>query len=258
MFPVLLKIGIFRIYSYGLLVALGFIFGTKILLIQAKRGSVSSDTIYDLVLWILISSIIGARIMYVIFSLKEYLHHPLGIFILWRGGLVFYGGLIGAAIATIIFCRVRRIDLRIIGDWLGAALPLGHMFGRIGCFLAGCCYGLPAKVPWAVTFRNPNCLAPEGIPLHPTQLYSALEQLFIFALVWKLKDRPHTRGGMFILYLLFSSAFRFTDEFFRGDKIPRVFYGITATQLIAVCIFLTGVALHFYFKKLDKGQAGQK
>jgi phosphatidylglycerol:prolipoprotein diacylglycerol transferase len=154
MFPILLKLGIFRIYSYGLFVALGFLAGAKIFLIQARREKIPDNVVYDLVLVVLISAIAGARLLYVFFNLNEYLHHPLNILHLWRGGLVFQGGLVGVGLAVIVFCRIKHLDLRKTGDWIAPASALGHAFGRIGCFLAGCCYGTPTKVPWAVVFNN--------------------------------------------------------------------------------------------------------
>ena len=141
MHPLLFKIGPFSFFSYGLMVALGFLSGIVLAYFIAKKVNINPEKIFDVGLFVLVGSIIGARIFYVIFYFRE-LKSPLDIFMIWNGGLVFHGGLIFAIIAIYLACRLFNIPLLNMLDVAAPATALGYAFGRIGCFLNGCCYGI--------------------------------------------------------------------------------------------------------------------
>jgi len=250
MYPVLFQIGPITIYTYGFFVAIGLMLGISIALKQAKRDGLDYQKILDGAFYIILAGIIGSRIFYVIQNFPLYKSNLLNIFKLWEGGLVFYGGLLlGIPVAWII---IKRQGFSILNffDLFAPSMAIGQAVGRIGCFFAGCCYGLPTQIPWEVTFTHPQSLAPKGIPLHPTQLYSSLACFIIFVIL--VSFRRHTRftGELFCLYLILHSGARFTIEFFRGD--PRLWFWnqtISLPQVISILIFTTAVFLYVYLKK---------
>ena len=136
------------------------------------------------------ASLLGARLLYVLIEYKYFIDNPLEAFKIWKGGLVFYGGMIAAMAAGLIYIRKHDMPLWRVGDIVAPSLAIGQAIGRWGCFFAGCCYGVKTDVPWAITFTNPKSLAPLDIPLHPTQIYLSLNALVIFGiLMWLLKRK---------------------------------------------------------------------
>ena len=180
MHPVLIEFGIFRIFTYGLLVASGFFIGILLAAHQGKREGFDPQTILDLCFYILLSAVIGARILYVIVEYKYFLASPLEVFKVWKGGLVYYGGFILAGAGTWFFLEKKQLPVWQVADILAPSVALGQAIGRWGCFFAGCCYGIKTDLPWGITFSETKSLAPLNIPLHPTQVYLSLNALFIF------------------------------------------------------------------------------
>jgi phosphatidylglycerol---prolipoprotein diacylglyceryl transferase len=219
MHPILFRIGPFTLHTYGLLIATGVLLAIALAVRQARREGEDPQKMLDLAFYLLLASIVGSRLLYVVISYREYLRRPWAIFALWEGGLVFYGGLVLAFIVGVWYLRRHQLPLWKTADIWAAPLALGHAVGRLGCFAAGCCYGKPTGVPWAVTFTDPQSLAIVGIPLHPVQLYEAFANLMLF--IFLSLYRPHRRfeGETFWLYVLLYSVIRFVLEFFRGD--PR-------------------------------------
>lgn len=245
MYPVLLKIGKFSLYTYGFFVAAGFVVGITIARHEAKRLGEDQDMIMDLCFYVLIAAIVGSRLFYVLTNFSIFISDPLEIFRIWNGGLVFYGGFVVALITAIIYVKQKEVSLFKTADMMAPALAMGHAIGRVGCFFAGCCYGKACDLPWAVTFTNPDSLAPVNIPLHPTQLYSFTANLIIFIFLWVFRGRKRFDGQIFWIYVLLYGISRSFIEIFRGDFRGDFVFGILSiSQAIgAGMVFISVVML---------------
>jgi phosphatidylglycerol---prolipoprotein diacylglyceryl transferase len=247
--PEAFKLFGFPIYWYGIFAAIGFLaaFGTGSK--RARREGLPGEAIMNLAPWIIFGAIIGARILYVInYWDEEFASKPLYYVItIGRSGLVFYGGLIGASLGTIIYCWKNKLPLWKVGDIMGPSVALGHAFGRIGCLMTGCCYGRVCDLPWAIHFPA-DTHATKGIGVHPTQIYeSALNFLFFGALMW-LYNRKKFDGQIFSAYLIGYAILRAIVENFRGDYEKQQYLGgiLSPGQVVSVVIFVIGAALWFW------------
>lgn len=229
MLPVLTRIFGIPIYSYGLFLALAFLVCIILILRRAIHTGIAPHHILDLSLYIIISGIIGARLLYVILNLDYYIMHPVEIILLNKGGLVFYGGFILALITGILFIRKRKLPIWDIANIVILYLPLGQAIGRIGCFLNGCCYGRPTNSMFGVQFPEYSFTA--GQFVHPTQIYSALIDVLIFLIL------GFTARHRIIYYMFLYGVARFLLEYFRADNIP-VFYGLNVPQIISIILVL--------------------
>ncbi len=217
MFPILIQFNGFALHTYGVFVALGVLSGIFFARYEARRLGLDADKILDLCFYIILAAIAGSRLFYVATHISYFMAHPIEIFTIWNGGLVFYGGFIGAALVVLIYLWLYRLPLGKTADIAGLSLPLGHFFGRIGCLFAGCCYGRACELPWAITFTHPESLAPLNVVLHPTQLYHSAANLLIFLVLFFLRRGKRFDGQIFWLYVLFYGAARSAIEIFRGD-----------------------------------------
>jgi len=244
MYPILFHFGIFTIYTYGVFVALGVISGITVAKFEAVRVGVDPDRIMDLCFYVILSAIIGARLLYVATNLNFFMHYPLEIIKIWNGGLVFYGGFIAALIAAVAVIRAYRLPLGKTADIAGLSVPLGHFFGRLGCLSAGCCYGKACSLPWAITFHNPNSLARIGVPLHPTQIYSAMSNLSIFIILFFIRKHKRFDGQIFWLYVLMYGVLRSIIEIFRGDFRGAYIFGVLSiSQAIGLSMAVLALAM---------------
>ncbi len=235
MHPILFKVEFITIHTYGFFLALGVLAGISVARVEAKRYHIDAEKITDLCFYIVIAAIAGSRLFYVLTNLEFYLSAPLEIFKIWNGGLVFYGGLFGAAIVVLVYLKWYRLPVGQSADIAAVALPLGHFFGRMGCFFAGCCYGKFCTMPWAVTFRDPDSLAPLNIPLHPTQLYEAFGNLMIFIMIMTIRPYKRFNGQLFLIYIILYAINRFSVEIFRDDFRGGMILGVLSiSQAIAV------------------------
>jgi phosphatidylglycerol:prolipoprotein diacylglycerol transferase len=238
MWPILFKWGPVTLHTYGALVALGFFLGYYRALFLARRRGISDDVMADFAWIALVAGLAGARVLYVLFNLGYYRGAPLDVLKVWQGGLVWYGGLIAGAAASAAWFRHKKISVALAADVCAPGLALGHALGRLGCFFAGCCYGRACALPWAVTFRNPDSLAPQNAPLHPSQLYESGLNLLLFLLLDKLaRSEGRLRPGRGLLAMLYAGSYsviRFLVEFTRGDDRGPVFASLTSTQWISV------------------------
>lgn len=227
MHPILFSLGPLTIYSYGVMLALAFVVGIWFATRQAKKEKVPANTILDLSLIALIAGIIGARILFVLRNLNYYLLQPFEIIMFWQGGLIYSGGLILGTLCAILFLKVRRLNIWKVVDICAPSLAIGQAIGRIGCFLNGCCFGKP--VSWGIKFPPGSKASYEqfsqgliksvneySLPVHPTQLYSALSALIIFLILILVRRRKRFNGELFFLYLLLYAITRFGIEFLRG------------------------------------------
>jgi phosphatidylglycerol:prolipoprotein diacylglycerol transferase len=250
MHPILIEIGPITIYTYGFMIALGFIVGISLASRQANKEGIDPVIISDLGFWCLISAIVGSRLLFGAIYWREFIDEPLRIAKIWEGGLVFYGGFIAATLTMVYFIRKKRLKLLQTLDILAPSVAVGQGIGRLGCFAAGCCYGKETNLTWAVTFTDIKCLAPIGKPLHPTQLYASIDLFLIFGLLilirWRFKKFD---GQIAACYLILISIHRFFIEFFRGDD--RGFIGIFSTsfstsQFISIILFTLGIVWFSY------------
>ncbi len=244
MWPILVDFGSFSLHTYGVFVAVGFLAGYGWTVKLAKTRNISQDTVLDLCWVLLLSGIIGARLLYVAFNWDYFMSAPMEIVKLWQGGLVFYGGLILASVTGIVWVRRRKLSPALIADIVAPGLALAHAFGRLGCFAAGCCYGRACDLAWAVTFRHPGTLAPRDAALHPSQLYEAGLNFLLFLILnhaARRKDEIGT-GRVAASYVLGYSLIRLAVEFTRGDERGPLFLSLTATQWVAAMTFLLAAA----------------
>ena len=241
MHPVLFEIGQLTIYSYGVLLAAAYLLGLQFALVRARARGLDSQRVMDLGIWIIVSALAGAKLLLLIVDFKQFTSSPRDLLGLARSGGVLYGGLIAAVAVALIYLRRHKLPLWTTTDVFAPGIALGHIVGRLGCLLAGCCFGRPASVPWAITFTNPAAAAnvgtPLGIPLHPTQLYEAGAELLIlgFLLAWERRGRPFP-GRTFWTYMLLYGISRFAIEFYRGDSRGMVFDALSTSQFVSVLL----------------------
>jgi phosphatidylglycerol:prolipoprotein diacylglycerol transferase len=235
MHPIILKLGPLTIYSYGLMLVLAFSIATLLVSLQGKREGLSLEFFLNLSFIILVSGVLGARILYIILNVKFYLNNPMQIIMLNRGGLVWFGGFIAGSSSCIVYLKYKGLDVYKICDLVIPYVALGQAIGRIGCFLNGCCYG-KENLRFGLYF-----------PIHdatliPTQLYSSLALLVIYIILRISQAQAHRRGVIFYLYIFLYSLWRFFIEFFRGDS--RLFISnLSIFQIISVALFILSVVM---------------
>jgi phosphatidylglycerol:prolipoprotein diacylglycerol transferase len=214
---VALDLGALKIHWYGVLVAAGFLAGLWTASRRGLRSGMAPEKVVDLGPWLIVGAIVGARLLYVVSNWREvFAPQPWWeMFMVQRGGLVFFGGLAGAALVMVVYARWRKLPLWLFADVLAPSLALGHALGRLGCLMNGCCYGQPTSLPWAIHF--PADHETHGHGVHPTQLYEALLNLALCAgLAW-LYRRKKFDGQVFAVYLVGYALLRSFVELFRGD-----------------------------------------
>ena len=243
MHPTLLKIGSFELASYGLMTALGYAAACAYFLPRLKKINLDKDTFWNLIFIAFVGALVGAKLLFVLLNwdqLGATTAQKLSAIVRdFRYGFVFFGGMIVSVCALVIYIKRKKLPLLKVADFMIVGLPLGHALGRIGCFLAGCCYGRPTSMPWGVTFTNPHSLVPPdllGIPLHPTQLYESAANFLLFFLLATLYKKPHKDGMILLFYVACYSLLRFVIEFFRGDYRGAFVLGLSPSQCIAVLI----------------------
>lgn len=245
MYPIFFKIGSLIIHTYGVFIALAFLIAVILASSKAAYFKLSREAVLDVAFWILLGVLLGARILEVVTNLGYYKADWLRVIKIWEGGLSFFGGLTGGLLGGIIYIRKKQMSVWDVGDLFGPYIALGQAIGRIGCFAAGCCYGRISHSFCAVTFNNPQSLAPLGIGLHPVQLYESLADFLVFlALIYVTRHRKF-RGQVFLLYFILYAIVRFIVEFYRGDNLPIV--GIfTLYQLISAVVLISALTVYLY------------
>lgn len=251
MLPFLFHYGRISLPTYGLLVAAGMIVGLIITGRLARRHGLDADKVWNLGILAVFSAIVGAKLLLIINDLRWYAEHPREIFSLatLQAGGVFYGGLVTAILVSLWYLRRNRMPVLTTCDVFAPGIALGHAIGRMGCFAAGCCWGRPSSLPWAVTFTNPLAAqlvgTPLGVPLHPTQIYEALLEISIFGvLLWVLRQK-RSDGQVIGGYMFLYGFARFFLEFLRGDPDRGSVLGglLSATQLISILLVIVGGVL---------------
>lgn len=244
MFPVLFEIRGVPIHSYGFFIALGYIASLGLLSYLARLRGLEPSRFLDLAFLALVTGVVGGRILFVLTNLPYFRKYPGEIFDFWQGGLVFYGGFLLAFAACAAYIRKKKLPFQESLDLLAPALSLGHAFGRIGCFAAGCCYGSYCERPWAVHFHS-DLVDPalRGLPLHPTQLYEAFALFALTGvLVYLVRKKKFAPGGVALFYVIAYAIIRSVIEIFRGDGIRGFLVGnwLSTSQGIAIALLLGG------------------
>ncbi|TDE63599.1 MAG: prolipoprotein diacylglyceryl transferase, partial [Candidatus Scalindua sp. AMX11] len=249
------------VYAYGFMLMIGFIVALYAARLRAKREGLKPDHISDLGIYLIFAGIAGGRVFYVIQNFDLYKGNLVDILKIYHGGLVFYGGFLAATIALIVIVRLRKLPLLLTFDIIAPSIAMGLFFGRIGCFLNGCCWGdvCDPDLWWAVTFPKSvdlnnmidgspafvdhlekgliNVSDGNSLPIHPTQIYSALGNLAIFFMTTAFFKYRKRDGEIVILFCILYSILRFCMEILRDDN-PPLFDGLTISQNISVLVFV--------------------
>lgn len=256
------------IHAFGVMAAAGFLAALWVALERGRREKLPEPVIWDVWTASLLGGIVGARLFYAIQYWRFFAEHPREILAVWKGGLVWYGGVAGAVVAVLCYLRRRRQPVLPVFDAVSPASIVGLAFGRIGCFLNGCCFGRPTDLPWGVSF--PRYGGAEGfhtalarqfsppfayqverlgldprldasLPVHPTQLYSVVAALVVFLLLTAYYPRRRRPGEVFWLMLVLYGSARFLIEFARTND--AVLLGLTLPQVMSVVLVPAGLAL---------------
>jgi phosphatidylglycerol:prolipoprotein diacylglycerol transferase len=240
MHPRLLELGPISIYSYGLLLALAFLVGLQLASRRARQRGLSGERVLDLGIYIIIAAVVGGKLLLFFTDFKLFIERPSELFSLARSGGVFYGGLILAVLVSLWYMRRHGLPLWQTCDAFAPGIALGHAIGRVGCLMAGCCYGRPTTVPWSIVFTDPFAASYVGTPLnvhlHPTQIYESVAELLILGLLLFFEKRGRAFPGRTIwAYVLLYAVSRFIIEFFRGDERGMVLW-FSTSQFISLVL----------------------
>lgn len=240
MYPVI-DLGIIRVPSFGVMLSLGFVVVLFFLQFQSRKFGYNYRTLHILTLWAFAGGTLGSRLVYMALVNRRLI---LNNFLHIEDGTMFYGFLIGAAIASILYSKFTNSKIGALLDVCVPVWSICQVFGRIGCFLAGCCYGQSTDLPWGVVFSHPLAVAPKGIVLHPTQLYEAIGVLLIIFVLFAFQRRKAFQGEITLLYLGFYSILRLAIEFLRNDYRGSFFGGLLSTsQFLSIVILLISITL---------------
>jgi phosphatidylglycerol---prolipoprotein diacylglyceryl transferase len=248
MHPVIFEIGSFKIYSYGFLIMIGAIAAFIYMAFQAKKQyGLSFDKSNSLFLYLLLAAVIGGKLFMIFEDPSHYLSKPSAL--LSPRGFVFYGSLLTAIPVMLWFFKKEKLPALGMLDIMAVTACIVHMLGRQGCFLAGCCYGVPTDSPLAVVFHHPQTMArPIDIPLHPTQLYDSFQIFIILLFLLWMKKRKQFDGQLFLLYLALYAFGRSIIEVFRGDEARGYIIGNWLSNSQFISIVIVSVVGYFYFK----------
>lgn len=247
-----LQLGPLTIHWYGVLVAAGFLAGLWTASRRAPLAGIAGERIAELGPWLILGTLVGARGFYVAAYWREFFAHQpwWEMLAVHHGGLIFYGGLLGASLVVVLFARRKGIPLWNLADVLAPSVALGHALGRVGCLMNGCCYGRPTGLPWAVCYPAGHETFPKGAgaatPVHPVQLYEAGLNLGLYAALAWLFGRRNFEGQVFAGYLICYAVLRAFVESFRGDYAMRYLGGlVTPGQLISAIVLAAGMTLYW-------------
>jgi len=238
MFPVFLKLGPLTIWWYAIWIVVGLLAAYRLFRKRAERLGLSPQEAFNLILLLFWCGVLGARVYYVVLYWKEeFAGRWLEILLINHGGLVYFGGLASAVLTLILWARVKGKSLAALADALAGPLALAHAFGRLGCFMGGCCYGTKCDHFWAVQLQVPPAVA--GIPVHPVQLYESFGLFYLVVALMVVEGMARFPGHVALTYGLLYSILRFIVEFFRGDVPHDVLGRFTVAQTLCAVLFFT-------------------
>jgi phosphatidylglycerol:prolipoprotein diacylglycerol transferase len=259
MHPILFEIGNWPVYSYGVLLAAAYLAGLQLAVIRARKSGLDGARVMDLGIYLIIAALVGAKLMLVVVDFDHFRNQPGELLSLVRAGGVYYGGLIFAFVVGLWLVRRYKLPVWKAADAYAPGIALGHVIGRLGCLLAGCCFGKPTDLPWGLTFTSPvaaaNVGTPLGIPLHPTQLYDAGAELLIlaFLLIFEKRGRPFA-GRTFWLYMLLYAISRFIVEMFRGDDRGGML-GLSTSQVVSLLVVPAAIVMLMRLSRTGRATA---
>jgi phosphatidylglycerol:prolipoprotein diacylglycerol transferase len=258
MHPILFEIGQFPVYTYGLLLAAAYLLGLQFALMRAKTRGLDPNRVMDLGIWIIVSALVGAKLMLLVVERDKFGWSAADLMNLFRSAGVFYGGLIAAVVVALWYLWRHRMPVWTVTDVFAPGIALGHVTGRLGCLAAGCCYGKPTDMPWAIVFSNPlaaaNVGTPLGIPLHPTQIYEAGASLVILVALLATERRGRRFAGRtFWSYMFLYAVSRYIIEIYRGDPRGTVLGVFSTSQFISVVLAPLSLLMLFW---LSRGATG--
>jgi len=252
MHPELIDLGFFQIPTYGVLVALGVVAGLLTLKRRALIAGMDGDRLIDFTLWVVIWALIGAKGLYVLVGLRRYLEEPALLLGVVRSGGVFLGGFLAALAAAFVLIRRYRLSWLPTVDVIVPSLSLGQAIGRVGCLMAGCCWGSSCSLPWAITYSDPRAAANIGTPLHdplhPWPVYAMVLNLCLYVVLEVLYRKRPAPGRVFATYLVGYGCGRFVLEWFRGDVSRGFVFGdaLSTSQLITLFLVVGGMTLYWW------------
>lgn len=237
----LFSIGPLTVHSYGLMIALGILVCVFMGMYRARKYGYKDEAVLDIAIFGILSGFVGAKLLYVLVEFDSFLKNPMDV--LGSEGFVVYGGIIVGALVGILYCRIKKLPCWEYFDLLAPSIAVAQGFGRIGCFLAGCCYGRPTDTFWGVTFPE-GSFAPAGVPLIPTQLISSAGDFIITGILLVYSKHNKKAGNVGILYMLLYGIGRFLVECLRSDDRGTV--GLLSTsQFISIGIIILAIILFF-------------
>lgn len=243
----ILDLGAISVRSYGLMLVVAFWLGIELSARMARKHGIDSVRVLDLGLVVLVASLVGSRLLYVLTHLAEYQNDNIGVFRVWEGGLSFYGGLAAGVVFGMLYLRRKGLPVLKVTDLVTPQIALGIAIARVGCFLNGCCFGKESSLPWAVTFP-PDCQAGwvlAGKSLHPTQVYSSLANVAIFVLLRRLGGRGYAHGMVFAAFLVLYGSWRFCVDYLRYYE-TGMYAGplnLTWNQIVSLAMVVAGAAI---------------
>lgn len=242
---VLFQIGDFKVYSYGLMISIGIIVAATLFIRRARNAGYNEDKLLNLIIVTVISGILGGKFLFILTELNNIINDP-SILLNFGNGFVIYGAIMGGALGLYLYCRKNKFNSLRILDFAAPGVALAQGFGRIGCFLAGCCYGRETTLPIGVTFPQ-DSLAPSGVSLLPTQLFSSGFDFILAGILLWYSRKNSKDGRVFALYVIIYSIGRFFIEFFRNDPRGNVWI-LSTSQFIAIFTLILGIVVY----NLDK------
>lgn len=252
MFPVIAKFGPLTLYSYGMMVSVALIAGLYVARLEARRKDIKTDLIYDFSFYLIIGALVGARLYYILFfHPSDFIRNPISIIKIWEGGLAIHGAVLGGILAALLFSKIYRISFWKLSDVAAPSVILGQAIGRIGCFLNGCCFGVPTESLFGVRFPKESLayMAYNGLAVHPTQLYESFFSLIGFLFLWSVRRRVRFDGGLFLLYLIVYNCLRIVLSGLRGDSLYIWGTGFKTAQAVSGAIVIIAFILFIKRKK---------
>lgn len=255
MHPILIDLGFYALPAYGFTLATAVLVALWTIKIRAEGAGMDPTKLVDFGLWLVIWALLGAKLLLVVVEWKRYLGDPAQLFGLARAGGVFLGGFLAAIVAAAVMLRRYRLKALPTFDILAPSLALGQAIGRVGCLLAGCCWGRECDLPWAISYTDPvaadNVGTPLHIAVHPFPAYAAAFNFSVFLILSRLFRSKLAPGRVFASYLILYGFGRFLLEFTRGDDIRGLYFGglVSTSQLISAALIATGTGLHLWISR---------